>query len=123
MPLTLNQFLFLVIAIAIVVAVTFLISLFIQLRKTAEEGERTLAEIRELVKNLSELDLLVKEKINDLSTVLDASKKAAVNLSEAALLLTSKVIKPSAQYWPLLFPLVRFAWRQWKKRKEKKDGK
>ncbi len=123
MPLTLNQFLFLVITIAIVVAVSFLINFLIQLRKTAAEGERALAEIRELAKNLRELDLVVKEKISDLSAVLSASKKAAQNLSEAALFLTSKVIRPSSQYWPLLFPLVRFVWRQWKKRKEKKDGK
>ena len=123
MPLTLNQFLFLVITIAVVVAVSYLVSLFVQLRKTAAEGEKTLVEIRELAKNLRMLDQIVKTKIDEMSKVLEASKKAATNVSEAAAFLTTKIIRPSSSYLPILLPFIRFAWRQWKKRKEKKNGK
>ena len=121
MPLTLNQFLFLVITFVIVIASTFLIILFIQLRKTASEGERTLAEIRELARGLKELDQKVKMKIDDLAGIINASKKTAVNVSEAAFFLTSKIIKPSSKYLPLLLPLARFFWRRVKKRKEKNN--
>jgi predicted PurR-regulated permease PerM len=123
MPLTLNQFLFLVITIAIVVAVSYLVSLFIQLRKTAAEGERALIEIRELAKNLRMLDQIVKTKIDEMTKVLEASKKAATNVSEAAVFLTTKIIRPSSSYLPILLPFLRLVWRQWKKRKEKKNGK
>jgi predicted PurR-regulated permease PerM len=123
MPLTLNQFLFLVITIAIVVAVSYLVSLFIQLRKTAAEGERALIEIRELAKNLRALDQVVRTKIDEMAKVIDASKKAATNVSEAAVFLTTKIIRPSSSYLPILLPLLRLVWRQWKKRKEKKNGK
>jgi len=123
MPLTLNQALLLIITFAFVIAIIFLIRLFAQLRKTAVEGEKTLAEIRDLAKNLKELDELVKEKIGEMGKTLEASKKAAVNLSEAAMLVTTKILRPSSNYLPLILPVARFLWRQWKKRKEKKHGK
>jgi hypothetical protein len=123
MPLTLNQALFLIVAFAFVIAVVFFVRLFVQLRRTAAEGEKTLAEFRELAKNLNELDLLIKARVEDLGQTLDASKKAAVNLSEAALLITSKILRPSSKFFPVLLPIVRFVWRQLKKRKEKLDGK
>lgn len=123
MSLTLNQFLFLVITIAIVVAVTFLVMLIVQLRKTAREGEKTLNEIRELAKNLKETERNVNAKIDDLGSVLEATKKTAVGISEIAWFLTTKIVKPSSKYWPFLFPFIRFGWRQIKKRKEKKNGK
>jgi hypothetical protein len=119
MPLTLNQFLFLVITFAIVIAVVYLIRLFAQLRRTASEGEKTLAELRTLAQNLNDLDLLVKEKVEALGETLAASKKAAVNISEASFLITSKIVRPSSKYLPLLLPVARFLWRQFKKRKEK----
>ncbi|MGB8952595.1 MAG: DUF948 domain-containing protein [Candidatus Aminicenantales bacterium] len=123
MPLTLNQVLVLIISIVSVVALAFLIRLFIQLRQTAMEAERTLAEIGKLAKDLRELDQLVKEKIGELSQTIEASKKAAAHISEASLLVTTKILKPSSNYLPLLMPIARFFWRQWKKRKEKKHGK
>jgi hypothetical protein len=43
-------------------------------------------------------------------------------ISEITFFLTSKIIRPSARYWPFLFPLLRFGLQQMKKRKEKKDG-
>jgi hypothetical protein len=120
MPLTLNQFLFLVITFAIVIAVVYLIRLFVQLRRTAAEGEKTLAEMRTLVKNLNDLDLLVKEKVEALGETLAASKKAAANISEASFLIASKIVRPSSKYLPLVLPVARFFWRHYKKRKEKR---
>jgi len=124
MSLTLNQFLFLVITIAVVVFVTFLVTLILQLRRTAKEGEDTLVEIRELVRNLRETDKRLKEKMDDISLTIEATKKTALGLSEITWFLTSKVVRPSSKYWPLLFPIIRFGWRQIKKkRKEKKNGR
>ncbi len=122
MPLTLNQFLFLIITFAFVIAVVFLVRLFAQLRKTAAEGEKALAEFRELAKSLNELDLLVKSRVEDLGKTLEATKKAAINLSEASFLVTSKIIRPSSKYLLLLIPAARLVWRHLKKRKENKNG-
>ncbi len=125
MSLTLNQFLFLVITIAVVVAVSFLVTFIAQLRKTAKEGEKTLKEIRELVKNFKETDKKIREKIDDVSETLEAAKKSAIGMSEIIGYMTAKVIRPSSKYWPLLLPLLRFGWRQIKKKKKKeeKNGK
>jgi hypothetical protein len=120
MPLTLNHFLFLVITFAIVIAVVSLIRLFAQLRRTAAEGEKTLAEMRILAENLNDLDLLVKEKVEALGETLAASKKAAANISEASFLIASKIVRPSSKYLPLILPVARFLWRHLKKRKEKR---
>ena len=123
MSLTLNQFLFLVITIAVVVAVTFLALLIVQIRRTARAGEETLVEIKKLVRNLKETDQKINTKIDELSPMLEATKKTAVSISEIALFLTTRIFKPSSKYWPLLFPLLRLGWRQIKKRKEDKNGK
>jgi len=123
MPLTLNQFLLLVITIAVVVAITFLITLITQLRKTARGGEETLTQIRTLVSNLNETSQKVNTKIDDLDSIMEATKKTAVSLSEIAWFVTTKIIKPSSKFWPLLYPFIRLGWRQMKKRKEKKHGK
>ncbi len=118
MQLTLDQILLLVITIAVVVAVTFLVTLFLQLRKTAKEGEETLVEIRELVKTLNQTSQKAMDKIDDVDETLQTAKKTAVQLSEITWFLTSKIIKPSSKYWPVVWPLFRLGWRQWKKRKE-----
>ena len=123
MPLTLNQYLLLVITIAVVVAITFLITLIAQLRKTARGGEETLNQIRTLVSNLNETSQKVNTKIDDLDDILEATKKTAVSLSEITWFVTTKIIKPSSNFWPLLYPFIRLGWRQMKKRKEKKNGK
>ncbi len=122
MPLTLNQALFLIVSFAFVIAVVYLVRLFSQLRKTAVEAEKTLAEFRELAKSLQELDLQVKSRVEDLGDTLDAAKKAAISLSEASFLITSKIIRPSSKYLPFVLPIVRFIWRHLKKRKESKHG-
>ena len=123
MPLTLTQFLLLVITLAIVVGVTFLITLLIQLRRTLREGEKTLAEITELAKHLQDTNQKVQEKIDDFGEMITASKKTVIGLSEITWFLTTKILRPSSKYWPLLFPLLRFGWRRLKKRKEDKNGK
>lgn len=123
MSLTLNQFLLLVITIAVVVAVTFLITLFVQIRKTAKEGEKTLVELRELINNLKQTEQKVNAKIDDLGDVFKATQKAATSISEITWFLASKVIRPSSRFWPFLFPLIRLGWRRLKKRKEDKNGK
>jgi len=123
MPLTLNQFLLLIITLAVVVGVTFLVTLIIQLRRTLKEGEKTLTEIRELAENLQDTNQKVQTKIDDFGEMITASKKTVVGLSEMTWFLTTKIIRPSSKYWPLLFPLLRFGWRRLKKRKEDKNGK
>jgi phage-related tail protein len=123
MTLTLNQFLFLVITIAIVVAVTYLVLFLKQLRNTAREGEKTLIEINSLIRNLQDTSASINTRIDDLGGVIEASKRTALNLAEMAALLTAKIIKPSAKYWPVLYPLFRIGWRLLKSRKEEKNGK
>ena len=125
MSLTLNQFLLLVITMAVIIAVTFLIILFTQLRKTAKEGEKTLRQVRDFVQNLNNTNQKLSEKIDDMAEIVEASKNAAVSLSEIAWFLSTKIIKPSSKYWPFLFPILRLGWRQLRKKKlkEGKNGK
>lgn len=118
MELTLDQFLLLVITIAVVIAASFLIALFLQLRRTAKEGEKTLVEIRSLVKNLNQARQKAMDKIDDVDETLQTAKKTVAQFSEITGFLASKIIKPSSKYWPIVFPLLRLGWRQWKKRKE-----
>jgi len=122
MSLTLNQFLFLVITICIVVSVAFLVALIVQLRKTAREGEETLVAISDLIENLKETDKKVNEKIDDLTPVLEATKTTAARISDIAWFLTARVFKPSFKYWPYIVPILRFGWRHMKK-KGGKNGK
>jgi ABC-type transporter Mla subunit MlaD len=119
MPLTLNQTLFLVLTFAAVVVVVFLVLFLAQLRRTAREGERTLAELRELAGSLKEIERKVNARIDDVGELLASSKKTAASLAEASLFLTTRVVRPASRYWPILFPLLRMGWRQLKKRKEK----
>jgi hypothetical protein len=122
MPLTLNQFLFLVLTFAAVVVVVFLIRFLAQLRRAAVEGEKTMVEVRKLVENLNELDGLIKERLVGLGEFVEASKKTAVNISEASFLLTTKILRPSSKYWPVVLPLASYFWKKFRKRKEKKHG-
>jgi len=121
MPLTLNQFLFLVLTFAAVILVIYLVRVLSQIRRTAAEGEKALAELGVLAKHLTELDLVVKARVEDLGKTLEASKKAAVSISQASALISSKFVLPSSKFLPIALPIARFVWRQWKKRKEKKD--
>ena len=122
MPLTLNQVLWIILTVAAVVAVTFLALFLNQLRRTAREGEKTLAKAQEMMDGLKEIEAKVNASLDNVGEVLATSKKAVTGLSEITFFLTSKVIRPSAKYWPFLFPLLRLGLQQMKKRKEKKDG-
>ncbi len=120
--LTLNQVLNIVLTVSAVVVTVFLALLLNQLRRTAREGEKTLAKAQETMDGLKVIEAKIDASLDNVGEVLRTSKKAVAGLSEITLFLSSKVIRPSAKYWPLLFPLVRLGLQQLKKRKEKKDG-
>lgn len=119
MHLTLNQTLFLVLTIAAVVLVVYLVLLLIQLRRTAREGERTLAEIGELAGSLKELERTLNTRIDDMGDLLASTKKMAAGLAQASLFLTTKVVHPAARFLPIVFPLLLMGLRGLKKKKEK----
>lgn len=121
MSLTLNQFLWLVITIAVVVVATFLVGLLRQLRRTGQEVEKTLTEMRSLVEEARKTSRSVQSKLEDVGELVQASKKTAVSVSEIAWFVTAKILRPSSKYWPFLFPLIRFGWRKAKKFKEVKN--
>ncbi|MGB8960024.1 MAG: DUF948 domain-containing protein [Candidatus Aminicenantales bacterium] len=122
MTLTLNQVLGIILTVAAVVAVTFLVLFLNQLRRTAREGEKTLVKAQEAMDGLQVIEAKINSSLDNVGEVLAVSKKAVSGLSEVTFFLTSKIIRPSAKYWPFLFPLVRLGLQQMKKRKEKKDG-
>jgi hypothetical protein len=122
MILTLNQVLGIILTVAAVVAVTFLALFLNQLRRTAREGEKTLAKAQETMDGLQLIEAKINASLDNVGEVLATSKKAVTGLSEVMFFVTSKVIRPSAKYWPFLFPLLRLGLQQMKKRKEKKDG-
>jgi hypothetical protein len=119
--LTLNQTLLLVLTVAAVVVVVFLILFLIQIRRTAREGERTLAEVRELAVSLKEIERKVNARIDDVGELLESSKQTAAGLAQASLFLTTRVVSPASRYWPLLYPLLRIGWKQLKKMKKRKE--
>ncbi len=118
MPLTLNQILFIILTTAAVVAVVFLVRLFIQFRKTAAEVEKTMIEVRALAKNLSELEIVVRDRVDEVGDTIKVARKAALGLSEASLRLTSKMMPFPGKYLPLIFPVARFVMKSIKKNKE-----
>jgi len=122
MQLTLSQVLFLILTIAAVVAVVFLVRFLIQLRRTAAEAQKTLAKAQELMDGFKEIEAKINSSLDDVGQVLQTSKKAAAGISEVMGFMATKVVRPSAKYWPILFPLVRFGWQHLKKRKEKNHG-
>jgi hypothetical protein len=117
MLLTLNQVLFIILTVAAVVAVTFLVLFLHQLRRTALEGEKTLAKAQELMNEFRIIEAKLNTSLDDAGEVLGKSKKALAGISDIAFMLSTRIIRPSAKYWPVLFPLFRFGWRQMKKRK------
>ncbi|MGD0781534.1 MAG: hypothetical protein ABSA30_01600 [Candidatus Aminicenantales bacterium] len=116
MPST--QILLIVLTAAAVIAVVFLVLLFIQLRRTAAEAEKTLAEVRVLTQHLSELDLEVKARVEELGDTFRVSRKAAIGLSEATMMVSSKLLPAPAKFLPFVLPVARFVVRQMKKKKE-----
>lgn len=122
MALTLDQVLFIILTVAAVVIATVLALFLIQLRRTAREGERTLVKAQEAMEGLRVIEAKLNASLDDVGEVLKTSKKAAAGLSEITFFLATKVVRPSAKYWPFLIPLVRLGLQQMKRRKEKKDG-
>jgi mannitol-specific phosphotransferase system IIBC component len=122
MLLTLNQILGIILTVAAVVAVTFLVMFLIQLRRTVREGEKTLIKAQETMDGLKAIEAKIDANLDNVGEVLTTSKKAVSGLSEIAFFVTTKIVRPSARYWPFLFPLVRLGLQQLKKRKEKRDG-
>ncbi len=120
MPQNLNQTLLLIVMIAGVVAIGYLIRLFAQLRRTAAEGEKALAEFRELTRHLQELDLLVKQQVEELGRTITASKYAVGNVAETSSLIAAKFFQPSFKFLPFILPIAQFVWRQFGKRKKEK---
>jgi hypothetical protein len=121
MTLTLSQVLSIVLTVAAVVGVTVLSLFLLQLRRTAREGEKTLIKAQETMDGLQAIEAKINANLDNVGEVLATSKKAVSGLSEITFFLTSKIIRPSARYWPFLFPLLRYGLQQMKKRKEKKD--
>jgi len=121
MSLTLNQFLLLVLTIAAVIAIVFLVMLLLQLRRTAAEAQKALAEFREAARGFQALELTVKERLDDVGQVVDASKKTMQAVSHAAQFLTPPTAGPVTKFWPVLVPVAQFIWRRWKSRKEGKN--
>ena len=119
MSLTLNEFLLLVITIAVVGIAVFLIMLFIQIKKTAKAGEETLEEITDLVKELKTVSQEIQPAIKDAGEMIDSARKTAGNLKKITDVITIKIIRPYSRYWPVLFPLLKIGWKQIKKRKKK----
>lgn len=122
MLLTLNQVLAIILTVAAVVVATLLALFLVQVRRTAREGEKTLAKAQEVMDGMMGIEAKIDAGLDDLGQVLATSKKAVSRLSEMTFFLSTKVLRPSAKYWPFLFPLLRFGWRQMKKRKERHHG-
>ncbi|MBU4202843.1 MAG: hypothetical protein KKD59_02660 [Acidobacteria bacterium] len=120
MSLTLNQLLFVVLTIAAVVAVTSLVFLFAQLRRTAREGEQALSEIRSLIENLKRTNEAVQEKLEHADGVILGTQKFVDGMGDMTQMVLTKLIMPSSKYWPFLAPLARTAWRLYKKDKNKR---
>lgn len=122
MPLTLNQFLWLVITLVVVVVATYLVLFLNQLRKTALEAEKALTELRHNLQEFNELQAIIREKAESLGETIESSRKVASSLADILSFLALRVVRPATRYWPLIFPVLQFLWRQKKKRKEKSHG-
>ena len=124
MSLTLNQFLGLLLTFVAVVVATVVVVFLLQLRRTVRQAESTLTQINSLVKNLEETSRKVNNELDEAGELIKASKKIATSVADLTWMATTKFIRPSSKYWPIVFPLLRLGWRQWKKfrRKEGKNG-
>ncbi len=124
LTLTLNQVLFLILTVAFVIIAVFLVRFLIQLRRTAIEGQKTLERAQVLMSGMEEIEAKLNASLDEIGQIVQTTKKAATGVSEVARFVGTNVIRPSAKYWPIIFPLVSLAWRQInRKRKEKKDGR
>lgn len=119
MTVTLNQVLGIILTVAAVVAVTFLVLFLNQLRKTAREGEKTLAKAQEAMDGLQVIEAKINSSLDNVGEVLATSKRAVTGLSGMTHFLTSGAIRPSARSLPFLLPLLSFGLRHMKKKRRK----
>jgi uncharacterized protein YoxC len=123
MLLTFNQTLFLILTVAAVVIAVFLILFLLQLRRTAQEAEKSMQELQLTLAKLKTIEDKVERRLDETGTIIESAKKTVSGLSELSLFLTTRVVRPASKYWPVIFPLVRYGWQLIKKRKEKKNGR
>lgn len=123
MLLTLNQILWIILTLAAAVVAVFLVLFLIQLRKTAREGERTLFETRELVKDLRETEHKIDAGVTEIGEILRVSRKTVGSLSAITGYVTTGFMRSSFKFWSYALPALRWSWQRLKKRKEKEDGK
>lgn len=116
MPLSLNEILLVIITIAVVAGILFLIPVLIQIKRTMKEGEESLKQIRELTGELKEISSRINPAVESAGEMVESAKKTAFNLAEITFLIATRIVKPSARYWPFLFPFLRLGWRQIKKK-------
>ncbi len=122
MTLTLNQVLWIILTVAAVVTVVFLVLFLIQLRKTAREGEKTLIKAQEAMDELKVIEAKLNVSLDAVGEVLATSNRAVARISGATHFLTSGMIRPTARFWPILFPLLSLGLRKLKKKRRNKDG-
>lgn len=122
MTFTLNQVLGIILTVAAVVTVTFLVMFLNQLRRTAREGEKTLVKAQETMDGLKVIEAKINFSLDNVGEVLATSKRAVAGLTGVTHFLSSSVIRPSARFWPLLFPLLSFGLQKMKKKRRNKDG-
>ncbi|MGZ5487745.1 MAG: DUF948 domain-containing protein, partial [Candidatus Aminicenantales bacterium] len=91
-----NQVLGIILTVAAVVAVIFLVLFLNQLRKTAREGEKTLAKAQEAMDGLQVIEAKINSSLDNVGEVLATSKRAVTGLSGITHFLTSGAIRPSA---------------------------
>ncbi len=78
-----------------------------------------LAELRRNLNEFHEIQALAKERLESLGQTLASSKKVISSLGEIMAFLSLRIVKPASRYWPVIFPLLQFLWRQRKKKKGK----
>lgn len=121
MLLSFNQVLFLILTVVGVVVLVFLARFLIQLRRTAREGEKALVEAQDLLADLRTLEKKLNARVDDVGEILVSSKKTAAGAAEIAQFVAGRVLRPLSNYWPVIYPLLRFGWKKYRKRKEEKD--
>jgi len=120
MFLTFSQTLFLILTIAGVVGLVFLVRFLIQLTRTAREGEKALVEAQGLLADLRTLEKKLNARVDDVGEILNSSKKTVAGTAEIVQFVARRALRPASAYWPIIYPLLRFGWKKYRKRKKEK---
>jgi len=123
MLLTLNQILWIILTLAVVVTVIFLVLFLIQLRKTAQEGEQTLIEVRELVKDLRETEHKIDASVTEIGEIIRVSRRTISGVSAITGYVSTGLMRTTLKAWAFALPALRWSWQRLKKRKEKQNGR